>query len=154
MRNLVLFSLPLLFLLGCERDTQRPAGARTEAQQGAARDACLAEALVVHAEESHAALQEWGFDDALGAGIATAAGEFSRAYLQHAQLRYGSLAHVDSAMNHARAPADSTRHVQTAQGFLPRGFEEGTLEFNVAAAWLRDYATLLADEDHRCHWDI
>jgi hypothetical protein len=155
MRTLVLLSLSALALTGCDRGAATAAdGSRTEAQQAAARDACLAEAMAAQAEQHLADLEEWGLAGGPGSAAAAAAGEFARAYFQHAQLRYATLAHADSALNHARTPADSARYVQTAGAFLPRGFEPGTLEGNVAEAWARDFSVLLANEDHRCHWDI
>jgi len=147
--------LVILALAGCDR-APRQAGTpqATEAQQAAARDACIAEALLTGARESAEALEQFGALETQVAGPGRAAFSFARAYEQYAELHHTALVYADSAANHAAGTADSLRHIQAAQSFLPRQPQPGTLEGNVAAAWIRDFSTILADEDHPCHWGI
>jgi hypothetical protein len=155
MRRCFLLALVPLLLVACDRGgtTDEPPEV-SEARRVAAREACIAGALLERSYESVDALLLLQPDDVPAGGAAGAAIEFARAYLQNAELHYVALAYADSAANHARTPADSVRYLQAGQGFVPRRPEIGTVEGNVAAAWLRDFATILADEDHRCHWDI
>jgi hypothetical protein len=140
-------------LSACEA-TPPPPAAQTETARAAARDACISRELNMRADESVVALEEFETEALSAIGPAQAALEFARALQQHAMLRHAATAHADSALNHARTPADSTRYMQAAESFLPRSPDPGTLEHNVVAAWLRDYATIRADEDHRCNWDF
>jgi hypothetical protein len=155
MRKLIAVLFLAGLATGCEADPRQTAPAtRTPAQQSAALEACIAHTLAANAQESLEALQ--AFEGIDGPTIATAGAvfEWARAYDQHAQLHYAAFAHADSALNHARTSADSARYIQTGQAFLPRRPEPGTLEENVAAAWIRDFATIHENEDHRCHWDV
>jgi hypothetical protein len=146
--------LVLLPLAACD---PRPLGDPpevVEARVDAARGACIGRELLAGAEESLDALRAFQAEETVDLGITHAAMEFARAYHAHAQLRATELAYADSAVNHARSSADSLRYEQAASAFLPRAPEPGTLEGNVADAWLRDFTTIGADEDHRCNWDI
>lgn len=146
--------LALFTLVACEARPLAEPPAVVEARVDAARGACIGRELLANAEESLEALRTFQADEAVELGFAGAAVEFARAYQAHAQLRAAELAYADSALNHARTSADSLRYEQTASAFLPRAPQAGTLEGNVAAAWLRDFATIGADEDHRCNWDL
>lgn len=155
MRRFAGIVLVPLLLAACERGEVQPdvPPRVAEARRVATLDACLAQVLSERSRESLEALQEFQGEDSPMIGPAQAAVAFARAYLQTAELHAAALARADSAMNHARSPADSTRYIQSGEAFLPRPPEPGTLESNVAAAWMRDFAALRADEDHRCHWD-
>jgi hypothetical protein len=155
--------LPALLLLAtaCDTPRQAPEASRTPAQEEAARGVCIAAELVRTSDEEIDVIEA-----SLPADIETSAQaqtvwrpqllalHFANVLHDHALLRHASLAHVDSAMNHRRTPADSTRHMQTAASFAPGAAEPGSLEANVAAEYERRYARIRADEDHRCNWDM
>lgn len=131
-------------------------------REDAVRDACISRELYARAEENHATLAELhGIEDpgidpaeALPPGPMRAAYAYAQVYRDHAELRRASFAHVDSALNHVRSPADSTRHMQAAASLAPPRAEPGTIEGNVADAYARDHLSLREDADHRCNWDI
>jgi hypothetical protein len=154
----LLIGLILLISLAaaaCDRQPRRAAStADNAAARESAREACISQELVTRAREGVVALEEFHADDSPLAATSGPALVFARVLEEHAQLRLAAHAHADSALNHARTPADSARFMQAAQGYLPRRPEPGSLEENVAAAWMRDFARLRADDDHRCNWDF
>jgi hypothetical protein len=154
MRNLSAITvIAVVAFAACEPSPRAEPPAVTEARQAAARDVCIAWALAVRAQEGLTALQEFQQEPAM-AGISRAALEFAAAAEHHAQLRYAAIAYTDSALNHARTPADSARYMERSDAFEVRRPQPGTLEENIAASWMRDYAAIRADEDHRCNWDF
>ena len=152
--------LPLLLLAACERPARDAAPERTDAQVEAARRACIARELVAISEDEiemlEATLGGGGEDPAaqFTRQAQMAALEFARVLHQQASLRLGALAHADSAVNHAARSADSARHMQMASRYIVRPTERGTVEANALAEYERRFAQLLADEDHRCNWDV
>jgi hypothetical protein len=155
MRKLLSVLLLASLAAGCEREPRAAAPAeRSPAQENAAREACIARTLATNAQESLDALQAFEGVEGPALGTAGAVLQWARAYDQHAQLHHSALAHADSALNHARTPADSARYMQTGQAFLPRRPEAGTVEENIAAAWFRDFATIHENADHPCNWDV
>jgi hypothetical protein len=146
-------ALALGLIAACDRG-EPAAGADNPAAMEAARDACISAELLERARDGVEALEAFQREDAPPMGPAAAALQFAGILEQHAQLRHAASAYADSAINHARAAADSVRYMQRAEAFLPRPPEPGSVEHNVASAWLRDYAAIRMDEDHRCNWDI
>jgi hypothetical protein len=161
-RNLVIVPLALLALLsacGPGRPDAEPA--RTPEQEEASRRACIAAELARAAEDEvetlEASLPEGEPEDPverLSQRAKLAALEFGRAYQQHTQLRLGAEAAVDSALNHARTPADSARQMERRTRFATRPPAAGTVEANVRNAYDRRFQELRSDEDHRCNWDL
>lgn len=151
-----------LFLLfaACGGDAEPVPPEVTQRRLEATRGTCVGNELLRRASDDVASLEETlaSTSEAPGAEVTRLAGmaalEFARAYLQHAEVRAGRYAHIDSAYNHAQRTADSTRHVEAAQGLTIRAPEAGTLEANVVVAYDRDFAALFADPDHPCNWDF
>jgi hypothetical protein len=150
----------VLVTAACEPRAEVVAG-RTAEQGDAARRACIAAELVRTSDEEIDLIEA-----SLPADVETspqvqaayhaqlAALRFAQALYDHALLRHGALAHGDSALNHARGAADSTRHVETAAAYTVRPPELGTVEANAVGEYERRFARIRADPDHRCNWDI
>jgi hypothetical protein len=152
-RSILSILLPAVLLGACDPRSVRAVDTEVAAARAEiARNACIAAALTQRAHDNLETLQSFvgdGFD-----GTPAAALQFARAYAHHAELRQAVAARVDSAVNHARSPADSARHADAAIRFIPAPPEPGTLEDNVATAYNRDFRTVRADEDHRCNWAL
>jgi hypothetical protein len=145
--------LTLVALSACEVGAPRgDSPDRAPAKEAAARNACIAAALAERAHENVETLS--AFFDPGQAGTPMAALQFAIVYADHAELRQAAAARVDSAVNHARTPTDSTRYAQAALQFVPRPPEPESLEANVSTAYSRDFQTILANEDHPCNWDL
>lgn len=160
-RSPALILVPLLFLAAaCEADPEPVPPEVAQQRQQAARGACVATELLRRASDDVASLEETlaSTSEAPGAEVTRHAGlaalQFARAYLQHAELRAGRYAHIDSAYNRALRTADSTRHVEAAQALAIRAPEAGTLEANTIGAYDRNFAALFGDPDHPCNWDL
>ena len=110
----------------------------------AARQACIAQRLALRAEDELQTLQQMM--------AATGPLAFQEAYAQHASLRISAYSQVDSALNHARSPEDSTRHIERAQAYEIRRPEPGSVEENVIRSYERNLAAVLGDADHPCNW--
>ena len=110
----------------------------------AARQACISQRLALRAEDELQTLQQ----------MLAASGPlgFQEAYANHANLRVSAYAQVDSALNHARSPEDSARHMERAQAFEIRRPEPGSVEENVIRSYERNLAAVLGDSDHPCNW--
>ncbi|HEV2130532.1 MAG TPA: hypothetical protein VGR27_05495 [Longimicrobiaceae bacterium] len=158
----IVAALSLLLIAAC---TEQGAGISPEVvrmREDATRDACISRELYTRAEESYTTLAELhGIEDpevdpaeVLPPEAVRAAYTYAQVYHQHAELRRAAFAHVDSAFNHVRSAADSTRHIQAATNLAPRRPEAGTIEANVATAYARDHAAIRQDGDHRCNWDL
>lgn len=141
---------------GCERQAEPPPREVVLAREQAERGACAANELLQRASDDVESLQEsWGGTSEGPSLVAGAAAlEFARTHLQHAQLRTGRLAHLDSAYNHSRRAADSSRHVQVAHDLAPGQPEPGTLEANVRSSFDRQFRAIFEDPDHPCNWDL
>ena len=144
--------LPVLICLaaGCADDAEEAAAGSemTEQQALAARHACAAEELVKTAADDLATIEQGFSGGAAPEGLVA----FSRAFLQHAQLRYTAYAHQDSAANHSSTPEDSVRHTQTANSIQIIPPRAGTLEANVLNSYSEKASAILADADHPCNW--
>ena len=118
-------------------------------RQAIAREACIHDALASHGRASLREMER--MLGATGPGAGSAVLEYTRAYSDLAELRATQVAYVDSAMNHARASADSVRYARTAAQYAARLPEPGTLEGNITGAHARDLAILRADTAHPCN---
>lgn len=141
---------------GCDGEPAPPPGEVVLAREQAERAACAADELLQRASDNAENLQEALAGTAEGGsmGAGTAALEFARAYLQHAQLRAAQLAHLDSAYDDSQRAADSVRHLRVAQDLAARQPEPGTVEANVRASFDRNFRAVLQDPDHPCNWDL
>ncbi len=158
----ILAALALLLLTACTEEREGPSPEVVRMREDAARDACISRELYARAEESFTTLAELhGIEDpavdpaeVLPPGAVRAAYLYAQVYRHHAELRRAAFAHLDSAFNHVRSPADSLRHLQAAANLAPPPPEPGTLEANVTTAYARDHTAIRQDADHRCNWDI
>ncbi|HEX7239839.1 MAG TPA: hypothetical protein VF263_06210 [Longimicrobiaceae bacterium] len=148
LRTLGLLALFPALLAGCARDKEEDAE-RRELRTAAARNACVAEELLIRARENLATMAPSGQGGAAGSAL-RAAYEYAQVYGSHAQLRMGMMANMDSALS-ARTAADSARYMKRAEGFDLRPPEPGTLDANVANAYARDFAQARANPGHYCN---
>ena len=128
----------------CAGDAPGPTTDQLEARELTARSACIAERLTQRAEEELRTLEE----------LQMAAGPlgFQRAYQQHAELRQRTLALADSALNHARSPADSAALDSASRAVRLRLPEPGSVEENVIRSYENNFLDILNDTDHPCNW--
>ena len=147
MRRLALLSMIVLAACGDGEEEVPPQVA--EARADAARRACVAEELLNIGREDLATVEA-----SVGSAgpVAEAASAFTRAFVQHAELRHSVFSLTDSSRNHAATPADSARYAQAAAGIQIVAPEAGSLEANVFADYERKAATILADPEHPCYW--
>jgi hypothetical protein len=151
--------LLVVTMTACEPRREDAVASRTPAQDEAARGLCIATELVRASDEEIDVIEA-----ALPADIETnlqaqrtwqpqiAALQFAQVMYDHALLRRAAIAHVDSALNRARA--DSARHMETAARYTPVPPQPGSIEANVAQEYERRFARIRGDEDHRCNWDL
>lgn len=120
------------------------------------RQACAAKEIEATAEDNLSLLESIipEGDDAGMAATRDAATGFARGYHRHAELRFALFAMVDSAFNHARTPADSTRFEERANAFSLRNPAAGTVEANAMESYENDLRMILSDADHPCNWNI
>lgn len=151
----------LVALAGC--DTAEQAQRRTATTPDEpSRVACVSRELVAHAEDNRLSLDELAAGDTTGADPAQAlsqraarsAFEFARAYEHLATVRATRAAFMDSSLNHAATPADSSRYSALAAQSRLQPPGPGTVEANVTDAYMRDFAVLLNDSDHPCNWRV
>lgn len=143
--------IPLLFSLllpACERESEDPAP--REASRAAARDACVAEDLVIEAREKLAALQPPDGEGGEVPGVPGAARAYARVYREYAEVQTARLALADSTAR-ARSPADSAHYARKAAAYSLSPPEPGTVEANVAQAYARDFNAIRANPAHFCN---
>jgi hypothetical protein len=143
-RHRTLFGLLLPALFACAPDDSGPTPEQLEERRMAARQACIAQRLALRAEDELQTLQQMM--------VASGPLGFQQAYAQHADLRLSAYAQLDSALNHARSPEDSLRHMERAAAYEIRRPEPGSVEENVIVSYERNLAAVLGDADHPCNW--
>jgi hypothetical protein len=149
-RILVLAAAFAVTLAACgEELTPQQQQARREARL----DACIAEALSIHARTRLARLdtllvqsQERGAVPA----VVSAPHKFAQVYATYADLRAHETAYRDSAYN-APSKEDSTRYEGMAASFRVNRPSPESLEENVIRDYLRDYASSRANPEHGCN---
>ena len=163
MKKKHLFSLAVFGLLcvgGCGDQEREVTPEQRAERESAFREACAAQALAVSADESLATIQSTLLtldpgDPTMSVSRAAteAAMEYSVAYQNHAALRLGAFAHLDSAVNTASTTADSARYIERAGSFTIRNPDAGTLEANVSNAYQAAFIEVLGDPNHPCNWN-
>jgi len=147
-RTIGLILLAPALLAACKPDEEETK--RDEARTAAARDACVAEELAIRGRTNAAELDSVAARTGLTTGPAAAAYQFARVYGSYSEAMAQAAAYTDSAA-HAKTPADSTRFIQRAQGFLIGPADPGTLDANVASRYAREFQALRADPNHYCN---
>jgi hypothetical protein len=124
-----------------------------EARREARLDACIAEALSIHARTRLARLDTLlAESQARGAvpALVSAPHKFAQVYATYADLRAHETAYRDSAY-HASSKEDSTRYEGMAVSFRVNRPSPESLEENVIRDYLRDYASSRRNPDHGCN---
>lgn len=124
-----------------------------EARREARMDACVAEALSIHARTRLARLDTLlQQSQARGAvpALVSAPHKFAQVYATYADLRAHETAYRDSAY-HATSKEDSTRYEGMAASFRVNRPSPESLEENVIRDYLRDYASSRANPEHGCN---
>ncbi len=148
-----------VLLVGCgDEEAAELEREQTALETRAQRSACIGTELLAEAASDYETLRgdpsgspaeaNPVIAQALQASIA-----FSRAYLQHAEIRQTVYANVDSAYNLATSPSDSVRYVQRADATEISSPEPGTVEANVMDAYNQNFAALAGDPDFPCNWE-
>lgn len=124
-----------------------------QARRDARRDACVAEALQVHAQSRLATLDTLlRQSQARGSvpSLVSAPHTFAQVYATFADLRAHETAYLDSAFS-ATSKEDSTAYDQKAASFRVNRPSPGSLEENVWRDYARDYAMSRTDPEHACN---
>jgi len=130
-----------------------PTPQQQEARREARLDACIAEALSIHARTQLARLDTLlAQSQARGAvpSLVSAPHKFAQVYATYADLRAHETAYRDSAYN-ATSKEDSTRYEGMAYSFRVNRPSPESLEENVIRDYLRDYASSRRNPDHGCN---
>ena len=151
-----LLMLPVL-AMGCtdEQSSEREREL-TELTNAAQRSACIGTELLEKARSDYATLRGTAAGSETNPAIAQAVQAsiaFSRANLQHAEIRQSVYANMDSAYNLASTPPDSVRYVQRADAIEISTPEPGSVEANVMNAYNQDFDVLAGDPDFPCNWE-
>lgn len=140
----------LLSACGADEPTPQQQQARREARL----DACIAEALSIHARTRLARLDTLLTESQARGGtvpaLVSAPHKFAQVYATYADLRAHETAYRDSAYN-ATSKEDSTRYEGMAASFRVNRPSPESLEENVIRDYLRDYATSRQNPDHGCN---
>jgi hypothetical protein len=130
-----------------------PTPHQREARRQARLDACIAEALSIHARTRLARLDTLLTESqARGSvpALVSAPHKFAQVYATYADLRAHETAYRDSAYN-APSKEDSTRYEGMAASFRVNRPSPESLEENVIRDYLRDYASSRANPEHGCN---
>ena len=150
LRNTALLLL-LPLLPACGGGGEDPT--RRLAREAAARDACIAEDLLLSGREQVASLDTLAARAGGSLGPMAAAHVYAQAYRDYADLRGQAFAYMDSALS-ARTPADSTRYARMAETFMARPPGPRSVEANVAEEYAREFATRLNNPAHYCNREL
>ena len=130
-----------------------PTPEQEQARREAALDACIAEALSVHARSRLATLDSMlAQSQARGTAnsLVTAPHKFAQVYATFADLRAHETAYRDSAYN-APSKEDSTRYEKMAAEFRVNRPSPESLEENVIRDYVRDFTMSRQDPEHGCN---
>lgn len=150
-RILVLAATLAVLLSAC--GDREPTPQQQQARREARLNACIAEALSIHARRRLATLdsllaqsQQRGSVPAL----VSAPHKFAQVYATYADLRAHETAYRDSAYN-ATSKEDSTRFEEMASSFSVNRPSPESLEENVMRDYLRDFVSSRRNPDHGCN---
>lgn len=130
-----------------------PTPEQQQARREARLDACIAEALSIHARSRLATLDSLlAQSQARGSvpALVSAPHKFAQVYATYADLRAHETAYRDSAYN-ADSKEDSTRYEGMAASFRVNRPSPESLEENVVRDYLRDFAASRRNPDHGCN---
>lgn len=130
-----------------------PTPQQRQARRQARLDACLAEALSIHARTRLATLDSLlSQSQARGSvpALVSAPHKFAQVYATFADLHAHETAYRDSAYN-APSKEDSTRYEGMAASFRVNRPSPESLEENVIRDYLRDFASSRRNPDHGCN---
>ena len=151
MHRTVPAALLAVLLAACGRG--EPTEGQRQARREARRDACVAEALQVRAQNRLATLDTLlRQSQARGSvpALVSAPHTFARVYATYADLRAHETAYVDSAYS-ATSKEDSTAFETKAASFRVNRPSPGSLEENVWRDYARDYTLSRSNPDHGCN---
>jgi hypothetical protein len=151
MYRILLLAATLAALLSACGDEPTPE--QREARREARLDACIAEALSIHARTRLARLDTLLTESqARGtvSSLVSAPHKFAQVYATYADLRAHETAYRDSAYN-AASKEDSTRYEGMAASFRVNRPSPESLEENVIRDYLRDFAGSLRNPEHGCN---
>lgn len=132
---------------------REPTPQQQQARREARLDACIAEALSIHARTRLAALDSLlAQSQARGSvpSLVSAPHKFAQVYATYADLRAHETAYRDSAYN-ATSKEDSTRYEGMAASFRVNRPSPESLEENVIRDYLRDFAGSRRNPEHGCN---
>jgi len=130
-----------------------PTKAQQEARREARLDACIAEALSIHARSRLATLDSLlAQSQSRGSvpALVSAPHKFAQVYATFADLRAHETAYRDSAYN-APSKEDSTRYEKMAADFRVNRPSPESLEENVIRDYVRDFSVSRRNPDHGCN---
>lgn len=149
-RVLLAAALAVLLSACVERE---PTPEQLQARRQARLDACIAEALSIHARTRLAALDSLLAQSQERGAVPTlvsAPHKFAQVYATYADLRAHETAYRDSAY-HATSKEDSTRYEGMAASFRVNRPSPQSLEENVIRDYLRDFASSRSNPEHGCN---
>ncbi|HEX6368404.1 MAG TPA: hypothetical protein VF006_05695 [Longimicrobium sp.] len=152
MYRILLLAATLAVLLSACGDRE-PTPQQRQARRDARLDACIAEALSIHARTRLATLDSLlAQSQSRGAvpALVSAPHKFAQVYATYADLRAHETAYRDSAYN-ATSKEDSTRYEAMAVSFRVNRPSPESLEENVIRDYLRDFAGSRRNPDHGCN---
>jgi hypothetical protein len=150
MYRILVLAATLAALTACGRE---PTPQQRQARREASLDACIAEALSIHARTRLARLDTLlAQSQARGSvpSLVSAPHKFAQVYATYADLRAHETAYRDSAYN-ATSKEDSTRYEGMAASFRVNRPSPESLEENVMRDYLRDYAGSRRNPEHGCN---
>ena len=130
-----------------------PTPQQQQTRREARLDACIAEALSIHARSRLATLDSLlAQSQSRGTvnSLVTAPHKFAQVYATYADLRAHETAYRDSAYN-APSKDDSTRYERMAAEFRVNRPSPESLEENVIRDYGRDFLVSRANPDHGCN---
>ncbi|HEU0302820.1 MAG TPA: hypothetical protein VFR37_25385 [Longimicrobium sp.] len=130
-----------------------PTEEQLQARRNAQLDACVAEALSMHARSRLATLDSLLMQSqARGSvpALVSAPHKFAQVYATYADLRAHETAYRDSAYS-ATSKEDSTRYEQMATEFRVTRPSPESLEENVIRDYIRDFTYSRNNPDHGCN---
>ncbi|HEX5871184.1 MAG TPA: hypothetical protein VFY65_12245 [Longimicrobium sp.] len=152
MYRILLLAATLAVLLSACGDSG-PTPQQQQARREAALDACISEALSIHARTRLARLDTLlAESQARGtvSSLVSAPHKFAQVYATYADLRAHETAYRDSAYN-ASSKEDSTRYEGMAASFRVNRPSPESLEENVIRDYQRDYIGSRRNPDHGCN---